>query len=454
MSKKTTADPNHSAHIVELTNVRPHSNADRLKLATVLGSTIVVGIEAKDGDTGLYFQSGLQLNVDYAKANDLIRRKDPKTGKPAGGMFDDNCRVRTQTFRKEKSDGFFIGLESLVNYGIEDGIVQNLYNSGLGEYFETIDGKPLCNKYVPKNTKIPGTPNTQKAAKKASYPMFKEHFDTTQVRFVIDQFKPNDTITITEKLHGTSQRSTNTLVTVKHRGWKRFINYLTMRPNEYQEWKTVHGTRRVILDDMEKSGFHAPSLRQLSSAKFEGTLRKGETVYYEVVGYEGTERPIMGRYENKKVSKEFAKEYGKETVFSYGTEPGECDVYVYRITITTPDGYSVDLPWQEVIDRCGELGVKPVPTLAGPGSIGMFATAGEIMLGKGDQPTEDSLTEIFEHYAKGPSTIDQRHLKEGICIRMEVRAQATVYKHKSFEYKVLEGILNPDTAGSDVEEEV
>jgi hypothetical protein len=449
---KTTVDPNHSAHIVALANVRPHPNADRLKLATVLGTTIVVGLDAEDGNIGLYFQSGLQLNVDYAKANDLIRRKDPKTGKPAGGMFDENCRVRTQSLRGEKSDGFFIGLDSLVNYGLTQDYI---YRIRVGDYYQTVDGKPICSKYIVKNPngKLPGKP--QKAAKKASYPMFKEHFDTTQSRFVMDKFERREHITITEKLHGTSQRSSCTLVKVEHKGLKKFLDVLLGRPINHFEWKDIHGTRRVILDNLEfdSRGFHDPTMRQKTAALFEGNMRKGETFYYEVVGYENESRPIMGRCDNSKVSKDFKKEYGKETIFSYGTEPGECEVYVYRITITTVEGYSVDLPWKEVQDRCAEIGVKTVPTLA-DGPVEAFDRAGSLLLGDGEHSLTKTLGEIFDLYAKGPSTLDQRHIKEGICIRKDITAQPDVYKHKSFEFKVLEGIIKPETASDNVEEEL
>jgi hypothetical protein len=451
---KNTFDPNHSAHIVELTNVRPHSNADRLQLATVLNTTIVVGSNAKNGDKGIYFQSGLQLEHEFAKANDLIRRKNPETGKNEGGMFDDNCKVRTQAFRGEKSDGFFIELGSLYKYGVDMHIIDKLK---IGDYFETIDGKPLCKKWIPKTLKGksgPG-PNGAKAAKKALYPLFKEHFDTVQSRFVMDQFEPKQHVVITEKLHGTSQRFSHTLTKEKIKGIRKLVSKIFNFPDFEYKWVDIVGTRRVILDSLEKmeSGFHGATLRQKASQPFYGMLYKGETVYYEVVGYESEDRPIMGTYDNSKVSKEFKQIYGKNTVFSYGCEPGESDIYVYRITVTTPDGYQVDLPWEEVKKRCDTIGVKYVPELFS-GPISNLGRMGDILLGEGDQKLEQSLTAAFDDMASGLSFVDSRHLKEGICIRIDGLAQPKVFKHKSFEFKVLEGILNPETASDSVEEEL
>ena len=58
----------------------------------------------------------------------------------------------------------------------------------------------------------------------------------------------------------------------------------------------------------------------------------------------------------------FEKQYGKETVFSYGCEPGKNDIYVYRMTMTNEDGFAVELPWEQVQIECEKLGVKCVPT--------------------------------------------------------------------------------------------
>ncbi len=457
---KIEFDPNHSAHVVRLQDVREHPNADRLQLATVFGTTtIVVGLGAKDGDHGLYFQSELQLDKEFATINDLIRRKNPETGKNEGGMFDENCRVRTQTFRKEKSDGFFIELTSLMKLGIEPVIVNNLKE---GEYFESLDGKPICKKYVAKKSGgggfgTPGGKNG-KSAKKKSYPMFKEHFQTTQSRFVMEQFEAQMNVILTEKLHGTSQRSTCTLYKEQYSGIRRLFARLFRFPVFKSSWVDIDGTRRVILDSLGQNlngtdGFHNPSMRELAAVPFKGKLHKGETVFYEVVGYETSERPIMGRSENSKVSKEFKKKYGKETVFSYGCDIGESKVYVYRMTLTSVDGYTVDLPWGEVKERCKEIGVETVPEFYS-GPMSNLMRAGDIGLGEGDQSQTDSLNFIFDEYANGQSSLDPKHIKEGICIRLDDTAQPRIFKHKSFEFKVLEGIVNPDSASENVEEEL
>lgn len=196
-----------------LSNVRPHPNADRLQLATVLGNQVVVGLSAKNGDLGIYFDSNLQLSKEFAVANDLIRRKNPQTGKQEGGMFDPNCKVRTQKFRGEISDGFWCPtsyLEAVLNPS-KDVIVFD-WDSYEGYEFNDFNGVPICKKFVPVTSKSPGSGNPKAKSKKCSV-MFKEHFDTEQFGKHVMDFKPGDLIIITEKLHGCVDASTiiNTL---------------------------------------------------------------------------------------------------------------------------------------------------------------------------------------------------------------------------------------------------
>lgn len=65
----------YNAYVTKLKNVRPHSNADRMLLADCFGNTICVGLDAKDGDIGIYFPTDGQLSVEYAEKNNLVRKK-------------------------------------------------------------------------------------------------------------------------------------------------------------------------------------------------------------------------------------------------------------------------------------------------------------------------------------------------------------------------------------------
>ena len=89
-------------YVTTLKNVRPHSNADRMKLADCFGNTICVGIDAAEGEIGVYFPTDGQLSVEYCAQNDLVRRKD-ENGNPAGGYLDPESATFVQSSCVAKS---------------------------------------------------------------------------------------------------------------------------------------------------------------------------------------------------------------------------------------------------------------------------------------------------------------------------------------------------------------
>ena len=95
----------------------------------------------------------------------------------------------------------------------------------------------------------------------------------------------------------------------------------------------------------------------------------GETVYYEVVGFTDDGTPIMNPGNNSKLNdKEFTKQYGKTTTFSYGCAPDgkehpKSNLFVYRMTMTNEDGDVVEYPPDFMRYRCEQMGVKYVPLM-------------------------------------------------------------------------------------------
>ena len=50
---------NHCGYVVEVKNLRPHENADRLQIAEFFGNSTVVDLKIKVGDIGIYFPTDL-----------------------------------------------------------------------------------------------------------------------------------------------------------------------------------------------------------------------------------------------------------------------------------------------------------------------------------------------------------------------------------------------------------
>jgi hypothetical protein len=433
----------YNAIVTRLTNVRPHPNADKVQLATCHGNQVVIGLDSLEGHLGVYFPSDGQLSDEFCKANNLYRdaelnaRKDEK-----GGMFDANRRVRAQKFRGETSDGFWVPLHYF-------GFIMVTGLDVEGFEFDEWKGVPICNKYVNPNTaKIARENQGKKTRVSRSSVMFKEHFDTGHFGKSIHEFEKGQHIIITEKLHGTSGRIGHVQMT-RELGWlEKLVTKFGLAIND-KEWAYLNGTRRVVLGESKSANqFHDPTIRDKAMNLFKGNLRKGETVYFEIVGYESTGAAIMPSVDTTKMGdKEFTKQYGKSMAYSYGCEPTQSEVYVYRMTFANEDGQSIDYAWNDVVKRCNELGVKTVPHVATITLNELEAITHKF----DDRDLREYFSNTVETFGTGPSILDTRHIKEGVCVRIEGGLVNKTFKFKSFEFKVLEGIVK-DSGVIDTEE--
>ena len=209
-----------------------------------------------------------------------------------------------------------------------------------------------------------------------------------------------------------------------------------LHDKEYKQFKLVSGTRRTILMNYDGGYYGNDAFRKKWHDFFDGKLPKGMTVYYEIVGWVDETRPIMSRCSNKLVKdKAFSKMYGDETIFTYGCEPGESDMYVYRMTMTNEDGVVIELPTEEIIMWCKRFGCKFVPVL----DKFLFTTV-------------EDLNERVNKWLDLPDEIDPRHISEGVVARIDNRSKFTAYKRKSFTFKCIEGIIKDLSDEPDMEE--
>ena len=440
-------------YITELKNVRKHPNADRLLLGDCFGNTVCVSTDYKEGQLGIYFQSGLQLSENFCNVNDLVRRKD-ENGNDVGGYLDPIKRnITTIKLRGEKSDGLFLPLNSL-DYCFNDNCAEN--HLKIGDTIDVVNGNLICEKYIPKkanrtSANRAGT-RAHKLAKRSIAPTFFEHADTEQLAYNLDAFKPGDLVEITLKMHGTSQRTGYLKV---FKGMKRtFWDKIFRREGiPVYDWGYVSGTRRTVLDDFEGGFYGSNAFRETHARQFEGKLHKGETVYYEVVSFTDTGTPIMGI---GNVPKEEQKNYGKTMIFHYGLDEGS-DMYVYRMTMTNEDGEVVEYTPDFMRYRCEQMGVKVVPLLW----RGIIPTEGSKII---DMETNEEYVEtagefikrIAENYYDGPDPIGKTHVREGVVIRIINRPKFTAYKHKNFLFKQISGIIsnNVSETSTDISDDI
>lgn len=418
----------YEAYITTLKNVRRHSNADRLQVGECFGNQVIIDLSYKEGDIGIYFPTDGKLGQEFAEANNLLRKKD-ENGNNIGGYLDPEKRnIKAIKLRGEKSDGLFMPLYSLTPFC-------NINELKVGDRITTLNGNLICEKYIPRGNKRKSGPRNQstKKVKVIEFPLFKEHVDTEQLDYNLGEFRKGDTVYLTLKMHGTSQR-TGLLPKVNNK------NIITKWKDKYLKTKydAVTGTRRVVIDSFNKdTGFYGTDkFREQWHQFFKERLQKGEEVYYEVVGYVNETTPIMPDGDNKKVQdKEFIKQYGNKTRFSYGCEEGFCQAYVYRMTMTNEDGYVVEYPWELVKLRCEEMGINHVPELD-----------------KFIFRNEKDLINRVSKYLDIPDPIGKTHIAEGVVARIDNRKSFKAYKKKGFYFKVLEGLIKDTAEVPDMEE--
>ena len=460
-------------YITNIKNLRPHPNADRLDLGECFGNTVCVGRwEYAEGDAVVYFPTDGQLSEEFCAQHDLVRRKD-ENGNPAGGYLEPGKRnIRAINLRGSKSDGLVMPLSCLEYTGVD------MATLTIGTPITVVNGHEICCKYVPR-TNARGDHsregNRTRKRKDPISPLFQEHADTEQLAYNLAAFKPGDEIEITLKMHGTSQRTAHLPVLT---GYKRtFWDKIFKRQGTpIYAWGGVSGTRRVVLDSYDGGFYGSNEFREQHSRTFEGKLWKGETVYYEVVGFTHTGAPIMASADNKKIAdKDFMKQYGKETVFSYGCNPNgyvgdggwgvapnpknpmdnvlvsepKSDIYIYRMTMTNEDGNVVEYTPDFMRYRCEQMGVKSVPVLA------KEIIPHEIQHENGEWLGVDAgewVKQLAERFYDGPDPVGKTHIREGVVVRIVNRPKFTAYKHKNHSFKVLEGVIKDEATAPDMEE--
>ena len=170
------------------------------------------------------------------------------------------------------------------------------------------------------------------------------------------------------------------------------------------------------------------TVREAVHAMLAPHIRKGEQLYYEIYGYDvnGGCIQITG---------------GQQ--FAYDCRPGEYKVVLYRVTITTPDGYVIDLPRHLVYARADELGLARPP-----------------LLDRFQVPVTQSVEHIVaaaQRVYTGRSTLDAGTMREGAVVWYQDPRLSngwTCLKLKSEEFLLLESKdRSPDDTGAPDPEE-
>ena len=360
--KSKNANVNYLAKVVRIENFKPHTDPEvtRLKCCVIDGFNIICGIDSEPG-LYIYFPTACCINPDFLRYANLYRHKELNNDPEQSGMFDDNGRVKAIRLRGELSEGFILPAIMLENYIVS---VTNVnYEAEEGIEFDSVEheGKTfwINKKYIPKNTRTPGMPGSgnsrskqPKGLDKLIENQFRFHYDTTLIKKCPNVIKPNDLISITEKVHGTSTIHARVLCK-RELTWKQKIaRWLT--GYEFDDYDYLYSSRTVIknrhYNKNVTDGFYGVDVWAEADKIIKPFLQKGMTIYAEIVGFLPNGGYIQKGYD-----------YGCTVPIGGSYKLGEhFKVLVYRITMTNVDGVVHEFSAREVQQYCKNIGLDCV----------------------------------------------------------------------------------------------
>ena len=358
--KSKNCNVNYLAKVVDIKVFRKHSNPEvtKLKCCTIDGFNIITSIDAEPG-LYIYFPTACCINPDFLSYNNLFRKSEKNNDPHKTGLFEDNGRVKAVKLKGELSEGFIVPAVEFTNWLIS--ITNRDIELIDGTEFDTVEheGKTFWvnKKFVVKRTQ--GTPRggskkTRKVKKeldKVIPSQFRFHYDTVIIKKCPNVIQPEDLISITEKIHGTSHISAYVMCH-KELTWKeKLAKWLT--GNIFDIYDYLYASKNVIKNQYYNPnvtpGFYGCDTWKYADDYLRPYLQKGMTIYAEIVGYNPTGTYIQKGYDYGCVPP--TKGYKPELNFK---------VRPYRITLTNVNGNVHEFSAREVQQWCKANFLTPV----------------------------------------------------------------------------------------------
>jgi hypothetical protein len=460
------ADPNYLPTVVKVPVIKDHPNADRLSLVEVFGNTIIIGKGSyNEGDLVVYFPVECAISLKFLSWANLRDNAELNADGKTKGFFGKHGRVKAIGLRSIPSQGFLFKVSELAKYYEVD---EDTFK--LGDIFDTVGEDVLAKKYVKGDARNSGEANEKKSRVpkwvektigvmprpirvKLYKPInawfnrkaegiksqlvdgqFAFHYKTEHLGRNIFLVNPDDFITVSSKMHGTSAIFANILCKKPFSITRPILNKIGYYvPNlglniPDTEYKFVYSSRSVLKN--RRDGNYTDDVWGVIAAELEGEIPERYTVYGEIVGYTSGGATIQKGYD-------------------YGVAKGECEFRVYRITCNLPEGKIYELEWYEIEEFCHDLGLKTVPVYYTGLARDMFAD--DIPMDK--DWNDNFLAKLKEaHLDKDCELCTTGVVNEGIVLRIENNPKRTALKFKSPKFVIKESAAR-DNNEADMEEE-
>ena len=362
LTQSENANVNYLAIISKISTLKPIENSDRLSMTVLNGYDIIVQNTTKVDDIVVFFpiesaicEKFLSVNnlygigdyeknanaeevkvlidaslddADADKAKELMQEAKSKVG-----FFNKHGRVTMLKLRGVYSCGFIMPIESMELVYPE--LVGTDWESLVGTKFDMVGDEVFCKKYIPQGNRRQRTVSDKGSRRHRKFQKrmtkfdriipenFSRHYETEKLNECIGDIKPEDVITISVKLHGTSAVFGNIECNRKLAWWEKVLKFCGIKIKT-TEYGNVYASRNVIknqyINKDVTSGFYEKDAWAPVNEMLKPYLTPGMTIYGEIVGYvEGTEKPIQPKHD-------------------YGCEVGEWKFLPYRISTVETDG--------------------------------------------------------------------------------------------------------------------
>lgn len=359
LSLSKTYNPNYTAQVVVLDKFTVHPNAERLQIAHVCGSAVVTGLDAKAGDTWVYFPVESVINNKFLSWCNSFSDKELNKDTNVAGFFHKTGRVRMVKLRQVYSNGYIIPFETIRKYASETYQVD--LSADQVDSFDTVCGELFVWKYIPQPATNCGSKKNKtdlsKRFNRLIEGQFEFHPDTVNLRYEIrGSLMPTDYITVTKKYHGSCFEVANALVKRKLTLVEKLLSKLGVNVSD-REYGRLYASRTVIKDALinpyVKEGFYDADIWGIVADKAFPLLDKGVRITGEIIGWTPSGKMIQPEYD-------------------YGVTKGTVDFIVFKVDIVDPDGITRTLDHLQMKHYCESKGFRTPETYYHGRAIDLF----------------------------------------------------------------------------------